>query len=153
MCLLRILSAFKKYVNHCTLDRGYLNRKYLLSDDETYHESMTYVPEDCIYVEEWVKGTETRRRILYEGEEITPYLGNPFEPVTIPWSWIGDDSTDVDITRAVNRYIMAGNTINLDLLFRFLRIHSDLKIVYHDSASGEDVVFPDEGIRITSNAT
>lgn len=150
MCLFRFIHALKRIFNHCP-DRGRISRKYLLSDYETYHESMTFVPEECIYVEEWVKGGETRRRILYEGEEIIPFDGNPFDPVSTPWTWIGDASTGVDITLAVDRYIMPGNVIQLDLLFRLLRIHWDLKIVYTDAASGEDRLFPNEGVRIEAD--
>ena len=146
MCLLRLLSM----LNRC-VDGGFIRRKYLLSDYEEYHESMQYVPEDSIYIEEWVKGNEVRRRVLYEGDRITQFTGNPFAPVKTPWTWIGDSSTDVDITNAIDRYIMVGNRIELDLLFRFLRIHNEMKIIYQDAASGLDVVFPNEGIRIVAN--
>jgi len=148
MCIFRILRIMNQYLEECRVDRGYITRKYLLSDYEEYDESMTHVPEDCIYVEEWVKGTEIRRRLVYEGDEITPFIGNPFDPVRVPWRWIGDASTDVDITQAVNRYIMPGNVIQLDLLLRFLRAHADMKIVYADPTSGQDVLFPNEGVRI-----
>ena len=146
MCLIRFFNALNRYA-----DGGFIRRKYLLSDYYEYHESMQYVPEDSIYVEEWVKGNEVRRRLLYEGERITQFIGNPFARVKTPWTWIGDDSTGVDITSAVNRYMMVGNRIELDLLFRFLRIHNDLKIVYQDASSGVDVVFPNEGIRIVAD--
>jgi hypothetical protein len=146
MCLIRFFNALNRYA-----DGGFIRRKYLLSDYDEYHESMQYVPEDSIYVEEWVKGNEVRRRLLYEGDRITQFTGNPFARVKTPWTWIGDASTDVDITTAVDRYMMVGNRIELDLLFRFLRMHNDLKIVYQDASSGVDVVFPNEGIRIVAD--
>jgi len=151
MCLLRAFSALSRYLASQRTDRGYICRKYLIGEYSEYDPLMTHVPEDCIYVEEWRKGDEVRRRVIYELEEITPYLGNPFDRVKYPWSWIGDVSTEVDITAAVSYYIMPGNDIRLDLLLLFLKSHSKMDIRYHDPASGEDVVFPNEGVRIESD--
>jgi len=128
------------------------NRKYLLSDEYEYEEDMTRVPEDSIYVEEWIRSGERRRRILYEGEEIKPYQGNPFKPYKNPWVWIGDVTTGVDLTDAVERYLMPGNTIALDLLFRFIRCTSDTELMFVDPRTMEPVKFPAEGVRIEANA-
>jgi hypothetical protein len=128
------------------------NRKYLLSDEYEYEEDMTRVPEDSIYVEEWNRGEERRRRILYEGDEITPYEGNPFKSYKNPWVWIGDVTTGVDLTDAVERYLMPGNTIALDLLFRFIRCTSDTELMFIDPRTMEPVKFPAEGVRIEANA-
>jgi len=127
------------------------NRKYLLSDDEEYDPDMTRVPEDSIYVEEWERNGEFRRRLLYEGEAITVYEGNPFKPYVNPWIWIGDTSTGVDLTDAVSRYLMPGNTIALDLLFRFIRCTSDTRLMFVDPRTLEPVKFPAEGVRIEAN--
>jgi hypothetical protein len=135
------------------MDRGYIHRKYLIGEYSDYDESMTHVPEDCIYVEEWRKGDQIRRRIVYELEEITPYIGNPFDPVKTPWHWIGDLSTEVNITAAVDRYIMPGNEIRLDLLLMLLNSHDDMDICYADPASKEFVVFPNHGVRIEADGT
>ena len=152
MCLTRILTALDRHFASLRTDRGYINRKYLLSDFDEYDESMTRVPEDAIYVEEWVKGDQIRRRILYEGEEITPYIGNAFDPVQIPWQWIGDVSTDVDVTQAVARYIAPGNVIRLDLIFRFIRVSNDMEIVYCDARTGRELLFPDSGVTIRNES-
>lgn len=126
-------------------------RKYLLSDDEEYDATMATVPEDCIYVEEWERGGEFRRRLLYEGEEITQYEGNPFAAYKTPWLWIGDMSTGVDLTEAVGRYLMPGNTIGLDLLFRFIRCTSDTELMFVDPRTMETLKFPAKGVRIEAN--
>jgi hypothetical protein len=128
------------------------NRKYLISDEYEYDEDMTRVPEDSIYVEEWNRGEERRRRILYEGEEILPYQGDPFKPYKSPWVWIGDITTGVDLTNAVERYLMPGNTIALDLLFRFIRCSSETQLMFVDPRTMEAVKFPAEGVRIEANA-
>ena len=153
MCLIRAFAALDRYLAARRTDRGAIVRKYLLGEYCDYDESMTHVPEDCIYVEEWVKGDQVRRRILYELEEITPFIGNPFDPVKTPWDWIGDVSTEVDITAAVDRYVMAGNEIRLDLLFLFLKAHADVEIRYTDPSSGELRLFPNKGVRIAANGS
>lgn len=127
------------------------NRKYLLSDYDEYDPSMTHVPEDAIYVEEWERDGEFRRRLLYECEEIVPYEGNPFRPYKTPWIWIGDVTTGVDLTEAVGRYLMPGNTITLDLLLRFIRCTTDTSLMFIDPRTMEPTKFPSQGIRIEAN--
>ena len=143
-----MFSAVARYTAAQRTDRGFICRKYLLGESVYYDESMVYVPEGCIYVEEWRKGSEVRRRLIYEREEITPYLGDPFEPVKKPWSWISDVSTDVNLTTAVERYFMPGNEIRLELILMFIREHDDMDIRYIDSASGEEILFPNQGVSI-----
>ena len=148
MCISRILTALDRYLSALRTDRGVIARKYLMGEYSGYDEDMTHVPEGCIYVEEWVKGNQMRRRIVYELEEITPYIGNPFDPVRRRWTWIGDVSTEVDITAAVEKYVMPGNEIRLDLLLMFLNCHDDMEIRYVDPASGEELLFPNSGVSI-----
>ena len=143
--------ALDKYLSSLRTDRGMITRKYLLGEYSEYDESMTHVPENCIYVEEWTKGKEVRRRLVYELEEITPYIGNPFDTFRQPWTWIGDVSTDVDITSAIDRYLMPGNEIRLDLLLLFLHSHNRMEIRYAHPSSGAELLFPNSGISIGSN--
>jgi hypothetical protein len=126
-------------------------RKYLISDDDEYDDTMTRVPEDSIYVEEWERNGEFRRRLLYEGQEIAPYDGDPFKSYKTPWLWIGDTTTGVDLTEAVGRYLMPGNTIALDLLFRFIRCTTDTSLMYVDPRTMEPVCFPADGVKIEAN--
>lgn len=151
MCLSRVLTSLDRYMSARRTDRGVIARKYLLGEYDEYDESMTHVPEDCIYVEEWVKGNQIRRRLIYELEEITPYIGNPFDPVHMPWTWIGDVATDVDITSAVDRYLMPGNEIRLDLLLLFLRPHRLMEIRYMHPALNQELLFPHSGVSIYSD--
>lgn len=151
MCIFRILRMIDRYRASLRTDRGHIHRKYLLGEYSEYDESMTHVPEDCIYVEEWVKNGEIRRRLIYELDPITPYLGNPFDLIQIPWTWIGDVSTEVDITLALDRYLMPGNEIRLDLVLLFLNAHERMDIRYADPASGRDIVFPNHGVRIKAH--
>ena len=151
MCIIRAFTALDRYLSSLRTDRGVIARKYLLGEYSEFDEAMTHVPEDCIYVEEWVKGKQVRRRLIYELEEITPYVGNPFDTVHPPWTWIGDVSTDVDITAAVSKYLMPGNEIRLDLLLLFLRPHNGMEIRYVHPALGEELLFPNSGVSIGSH--
>lgn len=153
MCLSRIFAALDRYLSSCRTDRGVIARKYLLGEYSEYDETMTHVPEDCIYVEEWVKGNEVRRRLVYELEEITPFIGDPFQPYKLPWTWIGDITTDVDITMAVDKYLMAGNEIRLDLLLLFLNPHNEMEIRYTHPASGQHLLFPSKGVRVVADGS
>lgn len=153
MCLLRAFTALSRYLSSCRTDRGIITRKYLIGEYDEYDMTMTHVPEDCIYVEEWRKGDEIRRRILYELEEITSFIGNPFDPVKLPWTWIGDLSTEVELTGALGSYLMPGNDIRLDLLFVFLKVHKNMSIQYIDPASGELCLFPNSGVSIEADGT
>lgn len=148
MCLNRVFSTCKRRDPN---RYGTIVRKYLLSDYEEYDESMTTVPEDSIYVEEWKKGNDIRRRVLYEGEAITEFAGDPFKPVKNPWNWIGDASTDVDLTYAVDRYLMVGNRIQLDLLFWLIRPHDEIQLIYTDPTSNLEMVFPNDGVSIVAH--
>lgn len=156
MCLVRAFEALDRYLSARRTDRGVIRRRYLMGEYSGYDENdlavLSHVPEGCIYVEEWVKGNQIRRRIVYELEEITPYIGNPFDPIRRRWTWIGDVSTEVDITAAVEKFLMPGNEIRLDLLLMFLNCHDDMEIRYVDPASGEERLFPNSGVSINKYA-
>ena len=151
MCLIRAFAAIDSYLRRFRPDRGIIVRKYLLGEYSEYDEDMTHVPEDCIYVEEWRKGDEIRRRLVYELEEIKPFDGDPFQEYKLPWAWLGDVTTDVDITMAVDKYLMVGNEIRLDLLLLFLNPHPDMEIRYTHPASGQHLLFPNKGVRIVAD--
>jgi hypothetical protein len=152
LCSLRFYRLIVDYVrSFYTAYFEVANRKYFLSDHDTYDDGLRYVPEDAIYVEEWNRNGEMRRRVLYEGEVITEYDGDPFRPFKTPWIWIGDRTTGVDLTEAVSRYLMPDNVIALDLLFRFIRCNADTNLVYIDARTLEEVKFPNEGVRIEAN--
>lgn len=151
-CSTRLYRLVTDYLrSFCAAYFEVATRKYLISDDYTYDDDMDRVPEDSIYVEEWNRNGERRRRILYEGEPIAPYEGDPFKPYKTPWIWIGDRETGVDLTEAVSRYLMPGNTIALDLLFRFIRCTTETDLMFVDPRTMEEVKFPAEGVRIEPN--
>ena len=87
--------------------------------------------------------------VTYEGEEIVRELFDPFEHVPeIPWIWIGDKKTEVDLTAAMSKYMVAGNTIRLDLILHLIQVHHDTEIMYVDARTLEEVKFPASGVKI-----
>ena len=125
-----------------------VHTRYLISNDEEYDDRLTRVPEGSVFVEEYTENAVTKRRVLYEGDEITFYTEDPFKPATSPWIWIGDKTTEIDLTYALSKYIVPGNVIDLDPIFTMLHVNRDTEIVYIDARSLEQVKFPSEGVRI-----
>ena len=112
---------------------------------------MTRVPEDTIYIEEWRKDGLKRCVLFYEAEEIVRDVFDPFEEEPrVPWLWIGDKKTEVDLTSAMQKYMAVGNTIRLDLILHLIQVHYDTEIVYVDARTLEEVKFPAGGVKITA---
>jgi hypothetical protein len=153
MCSLRLLNSISKIVawimNPCPSPKKV--SYYLLSDDFDSDEAdeMDRVPENSIFIQEWEKDGVKRCVLFYEGEEIDRDGPDPFdlEPV-VPWLWIGDRKTEVDLTSAMQKYMVAGNTIRLDLILHMIQVHYDTEIVYVDARTMEEVKFPAQGVEI-----
>jgi len=129
---------------------------YILSDDYEQDEipDLKRVPEDCILIEEWIKGDTKKCMLFYEGEEIFRNVYNPYDlKPFVPWLWIGDKTTEVDLTAALQKYIAVGNTIRLDLILHMIQAHHDTEIMYIDARTLEEVKFPDHGIRIVQDVS
>uniref|UniRef100_A0A6C0M1E8 Uncharacterized protein n=1 Tax=viral metagenome TaxID=1070528 RepID=A0A6C0M1E8_9ZZZZ len=148
-CLFRIFVWFQRTFE--TMFQSMTNdshRKFFISVLEDYDPDLdAYVPEDAIFVEEWTRGHHIRRRILNTGERIVDYNGDPWVPVVVPWIWIGDTKSKVDLTEALSRYMVADNLITLDLLETFFP-NSDFKVAYIDPRTFIEHDFPAEGVRI-----
>lgn len=124
---------------------------YILSDDYAQDEivDLKRVPEDSILIEEWEKDGVKRCNLFYEGDEIVRNRFNPFaaEPY-VPWIWIGDKNTEVDLTAAMQKYMAVGNVIAVDLILHLIQVHHDTEIVYIDARTLEEVKFPAKGVSI-----
>lgn len=124
---------------------------YILSDEYDHDEVETLekVPEDSIVIEEWVKDRVKRCNLFYEGEDIVKGIFDPFldEP-EVPWIWIGDKKTEIDLTSAMQKYMVAGNTIRLDLLLQLIQVKNDTELVYVDARTLDEVKFPASGVKI-----
>lgn len=124
---------------------------YILSDeyDQDELDEMTRVPEDTIFIEEWENEGVKKCNLFYECDVIIRRRFDPFtvEPY-VPWVWIGDKKTEVDLTAAMQKYLVAGNTIALDLILHLIQVHNDTEIVYIDARTLEEVKFPAKGVNI-----
>lgn len=129
---------------------GYSVRKYFLSDDDEFDDSYTRVPEGAVFVEEWTnKNGKKLCYIRYEGEEI-PEFDNPFNKklARCPWLGIGDEDTEIDLTRTFNKFLVPGNRIQLDLIEKLIHITEKTKLNYIDAKTLEMKKFPGDGILI-----
>jgi hypothetical protein len=125
------------------------SRKFFLSDDDDYDDSYSRVPEDAVYVEEWVDDDGNKLcYVQYEGEEIVEH-SNPFEKkARRPWLTIGDEDTDIELTQTFNRYLVPGNVIRLDLVQKLIHITENTRLMYIESGTLEVKKFPGDGILI-----
>jgi hypothetical protein len=151
-CAIRIYNGICKFIDWVFPAAKNNNVSYyILSDDYDQDEidDLKRVPEDAILIEEWEKEGVKKCNLFYEGEEIVRNRFNPFaaEPY-VPWIWIGDKKTEVDLTTAMQKYMVAGNVIALDLILHLIQVHHDTEIVYIDSRTLEEVKFPAKGVSI-----
>lgn len=127
--------------------------RYFLSDDHTFDESYTRVPEDSVYVETWIRDGEKKCVLRYEGEEIPgEWFVNPLDSrVRCPWIWVGDRDTEIDLTHTFNKFLVAGNRITLDLVLKLIQITDRTNLVYIDRQSFKELKFPGDGILIEAD--
>jgi hypothetical protein len=126
-------------------------RQYFLSDDYEFDESFDTVPEDSVYVEEWVREGETKKVVRYEGEPIPhEWAQSPFDLPTppCPWVWVGDKETEVDLTRTFQKFLVPGNKILLDLVLKLIQVNERTRLIYIDAVTFEEHEFPGDGITI-----
>lgn len=126
-------------------------QRYFLSDEYEFDEDYTHVPEDSVYVEEWMKDGEKKCVVRYEGEEIPrTWTRSPFEmPVPpCPWVWVGDRETEMDLTRTFQKFLVPGNQILLDLVLKLIKVTDRTRLIYIDSRTFEEREFPGDGITI-----
>lgn len=153
ICMLRVYNNVCKFVSWMFGPEPKTHKisYYVLSDeyDQDEAEEMERVPEDTIFIEEWEKDGVKKCNLFYECEEIQRGVYNPFtqEPY-VPWIWIGDKKTEVDLTAAMEKYMAVGNVIALDLILHLIQVHHDTEIVYIDARTFEEVKFPNKGVRI-----
>jgi hypothetical protein len=126
------------------------HKRYFLDNAVDDVETLDRVPEDQVYVEEWVQGETKRCVVKYEGEEIpklwttTPFDKNP----KTPWVWVGDRETEIDLTRTFNRFLAVGNVITLDLVLKLIKVTERTHLIYIESGTFKELKFPGDGITI-----
>lgn len=130
--------------------------RYYLSDDHTeFFEEHTRVPENCVYIEEWVASNGSKKCVVrYEGEEIPKYWReSPFDRhAKCPWVWVGDRDTEIDLTRTFNKFLVVGNRITLDLIIKLIQVTERSNLIYIESGTFKELKFPGDGVTIKSDA-
>jgi hypothetical protein len=128
--------------------------RYLLSDEyDSDDTENSRVPENSILIEQWENEAGVKKcNLFYEGEEPVPD-SNPFiQTPETPWIWIGDKTTEVDLTAAMQKYLVVGNVIRLDLILHMIQVRDNTVIVYINPRTLEEVKFPADGVRILNAA-
>lgn len=127
-------------------------RRYFLSDDDEYDELYSRVPENAVYIEEWTDDAGKKLcYVAYEGEEIRTHT-SPFPSrAYCPWAWIGDEETEIDMTRTFAKFLVPGNVIRLDLVEKLIHITESTRLMYLDVKTFEPKEFPGDGILIEEN--
>lgn len=131
-----------------------LTRYYLSEEHVPFEDSDERVPEDCVYVEEWVDTRGHKKNVvLYEGERIpNAWTISPFDtPAKCPWVWVGDRDTEIDLTRTFNRFLVPGNRILLDLVQNLIQINERTNLIYIESGTFKEIKFPGDGITIRAD--
>ncbi len=128
-------------------------RRYFLSEDHVFNDSYSKVPPDTVYIEEWVRRGEKKCVVLYENEAIpTAWNFDPFsQHARCPWLWIGDKSTEIDLTRTFQKFLVPGNTIRMELIKKLIHVADKTKVIYIESGTFDELEFPDGGLLIKAN--
>jgi hypothetical protein len=154
-CTLRVYNAAVNFFDWLINGPKDLTKvtRYLLSDEYDSDDfEYSRVPENSILIEEWVKDGVKKCNLFYEGEEWVGDRYSPFEqPARVPWIWIGDKTTEVDLTTAMQKYMVVGNTIRLDLILHMIQVRENTNIVYIDVRTLEEVKFPADGVKIVQD--
>lgn len=158
MTLLRLWTGVSSFLMNLWLNWFFRNaaqnrpyQRYFLSDDYEFDEGFTHVPEDSVYIEEWIKDGDKKCVVRYEGEEIPhEWVQTPFDlpTPTCPWVWVGDKDTEVDLTRTFQKFLVPGNRILLDLVLKLIQVNERTHLIYIDSLTFDEHEFPGDGITI-----
>ena len=131
------------------------SKVYFLSDTEEYDESYDRVPEDAVYMEEWVYQGEKKCVVRYEGDEIPKtWEISPFtQTAKCPWIWVGDKSTEIDLTKTFSKFLVPGNRITMDLVLKLIQVTDATNLMYIDAKTFNEEKFPGDGIVIEADGS
>lgn len=120
---------------------------YMTTTKLEFQTTDEVVPDQCIYIEEWVRNGRKLCVIKYAGEIIpTAWQQSPFEKnAKCPWIWVGDRETETDLTRAFNKFLIVGNVITDELIGH---LTSAKDMFYIESGTFKELKFPEEGLVI-----
>jgi hypothetical protein len=124
-----------------------------LTGTDDFEGTETTVPEDAIYVEEWILAGAKKCVVRYPGDvipdtwDVSPHLLT----AKCPWIWVGDRNTEIDLTQTFAKFLVPGNRITMDLVERLIRVTDQTRLVYIEYGSFEEKEFPGDGLLIKAN--
>lgn len=123
---------------------------YFLADSRKVEETYETVPENAIYIEDWIEHGTKKSVIRYQGEVIPRnWTESPFSRnAKTPWVWVGDRETEIDLTRTFNRFLVVGNRITTVLIKKLINVTEKTNLIYIESGTFEELKFPGEGLII-----
>lgn len=125
---------------------------YLSFHNEEWTEHDKIVPRECVYVCEYLdKQKDRKATVQYEGEQIKHDV-SPRKGKT-PWIWIGDITTETELTSQLQKFIVPGNVIKYELLNQLMDFQEDTQIQYIDPISLDFQDFPEDGIVIQADGS
>ena len=128
--------------------------RYFLSEEHQFDQTYDTVPENAVYVEEWISDQHVKRCVVrYTGESIPKqWRTTPFDKeAKCPWIWVGDRDTEIDLTRTFNKFLVPGNKIQIQLVEKMIQITDKTNLVYIESGTFKEVKFPGDRILIKVN--
>jgi hypothetical protein len=132
-------------------------RRYFLTSEgeQPCGDAFRVVPEQLVYVEEWLLNGTKKCVVRYTGDPI-PDLWE-FSPHALsakcPWIWVGDRNTEIDLTQTFSKFLVPGNRIKMELVERLIRVTDQTRLVYIEYGSFEEKEFPGEGLLIKANGS
>ena len=130
-------------------------RRYFLTPEGEHlcDDAIRVVPEQVVYVEEWLSNGTKKCVVRYTGDPI-PDLWE-FSPHVLsakcPWIWVGDRNTEIDLTQTFAKFLVPGNRIKMELVEKLIRVTEHTHLVYIEYGSFEEKEFPGEGLLIKAN--
>jgi hypothetical protein len=129
-------------------------RYFLTPEGETScPDALRVVPEQVVYVEEWLLNGTKKCVVRYPGDPIPEVW--EFSPHVLsakcPWIWVGDRNTEIDLTQTFAKFLVPGNRIRMDLVEKLIRVTEHTHLVYIEYGSFEEKEFPGEGLLIKAN--
>lgn len=133
-----------------TLDTIRPHAQYFLSDTRRFSDVYDVVPEDTVYVEDWVENGSKRSVVRYSGDAIPKtWTESPSSKhAKTPWIWVGDRETEIDLTRTFNRFLVVGNRITIDLVKKLINVTDRTNLIYIESGTFKELKFPGDGLTI-----
>jgi hypothetical protein len=121
--------------------------RYFLGSSSMDPETCVVVPQDVVYIEDWVHDSTKKCVVRYAGEIIPhSWTRSPFDihPRT-PWIWVGDRNTEVDLTRTFAKFLVVGNRITPALVNA---LAPKTNLIYIESGTFKELEFPGETLTI-----